>query len=62
MRIALILAALTLTLSGCGENGIDGIPLFREENIALKDGRTVNCVVFQSINEGGIDCDWNNAK
>lgn len=62
MRSALFLLALVFTLSGCGENGIDGVPTFREEKIQMDDDRTVNCVVFQSIQEGGIDCDWRNAK
>lgn len=28
----------------------------------LKDGRTVTCVVWQEYREGGVSCDWANAK
>jgi hypothetical protein len=28
----------------------------------LKDGRTVTCVVWQEYQEGGVSCDWPNAK
>lgn len=28
----------------------------------LKDGRTVTCVIYNSYQEGGINCDWANAK
>lgn len=62
MKTALAFLALVFVLSGCGEDGIDGVPTFREETFTMKDGREVQCVVFQAINEGGIDCDWNGVK
>lgn len=26
--------------------------------ITLPDGRTIPCIVYNSVNKGGISCDW----
>ena len=29
-----------------------------EESITLSDGRTITCILYNGIDEGGISCDW----
>lgn len=33
-----------------------------EQPITLSDGRTVTCVVHSDGYQGGLSCDWSNAK
>lgn len=73
-RIAMVIAGLALSLSlvGCGissggspesdsEAGEQSQYLY-ERTITLKDGRKVTCVVWSGGNQGGVSCDWGNAK
>jgi hypothetical protein len=52
---------LTVVLTSCGGQGNVGEDV-RIEQITMPDGRVVDCIVFQDINEGGVTCDWANAR
>ena len=55
-----IFITLVIALTGCGEGSkSDSIYV---EQVTMPDGRVVDCVIFQSIQEGGITCDWDNAS
>lgn len=60
---ATIALALTL-LVGCSADGSEqstSTDMLRQESITLDDGRTVQCVVYATINAGGLSCDWASA-
>lgn len=62
MKYLIAVIAAVLLLSGCGKDGIDGHPTYFQKDFTMEDGRVVECVVFQSIQEGGLSCDWANAE
>lgn len=43
-----------------GEFKVSGYGSMIEQEIELKDGRTVTCVLYDSNYSGGISCDWQN--
>jgi predicted small secreted protein len=59
MTILAVVAATALT--GCataGAPGGNGSDSFYVEEVALPDGGTVQCVVYNGYQKGGISCDW----
>jgi hypothetical protein len=34
----------------------------REEQVRLKDGRTLTCIVYEGYKAGGLDCNWQEAR
>jgi hypothetical protein len=63
--------ALVASLTGCNSNtggspqndtkaGAISSNLY-ERQITLTDGRTVTCVVYANMKQGGLSCDWNGA-
>lgn len=64
LTVVTVSIASMVLVSGCSTNP-------NQENldsnvepyvVKLEDGRTVTCVVFQAVQEGGISCDWANAR
>lgn len=57
-RLALVLAVLALSSCGIGdaEQGEKMQDNLSSQTMTLNDGSTVECVVFQSIQEGGLWC------
>lgn len=56
--LAGVLLAAIFLLTACGAESAEGIEddNLRPVTTTLNDGRQVECIVFQSINEGGIWC------
>ena len=63
-RIIPALAIAGLLLTGCvsGNANTSDEGRLHEDSITLKDGREITCVNYSSYNQGGLSCDWNNAK
>jgi major membrane immunogen (membrane-anchored lipoprotein) len=64
--VALCLAA---TLVACERTGVpqthangSGGDIFTEDDITLNDGRVIHCLFWYRTYEGGMSCDWSNAK
>lgn len=57
-----ILILFTVVLLGCGGQEDNVGEDVRIEQITMPDGRVVDCIVFQDVNEGGVTCDWDNAS
>lgn len=60
-RIALLFVMLAFATTGCGVTDANSGEDIKNKNIrpvtvVLNDGRTSECVVFHSINEGGLWC------
>lgn len=66
----LAVAVLSLGLVSCGAGSSGGSTqtdnvggTFREADIQLEDGRTVNCLFWNSSTKSnGMSCDWANAR
>ena len=56
MKKVIVLAAIALSLSGCGEFSTS---FSGPKEVKLPDGRTVICVLGES---GSVDCDFDHAK
>ena len=63
-RIIPTLAIVGLLLTGCvsGNANTNNDVLLHEVSITLKDGREITCVKYSAHNQGGLSCDWNDAK
>ena len=61
---AVAAAALVMALAGCasGSEQERSTETLRQESIVLEDGRTVECVIYASYNNGGLSCDWESAR
>lgn len=62
-----VLAAVLL--SGCGSASSDpSLPASNTDsaikayNVTTPSGETVTCVVYTTVNRGGISCDWEKAE
>ena len=60
MKTLIALALTALFLAGCSSEPSTGEVY--EKDITMKDGRTVTCLIFDSYQEAGMDCDWEDAK
>ena len=66
-KTALALITAVLLLGACAsvpgeeaqKSGIEDVSV---AEVPIPGGKTVVCVIFQGVNEGGITCDWENAK
>lgn len=59
-RAAALAALAMLALAGCAGGSLnDPMPDIRPVTVTLDDGRTVGCVTRAN---GGITCDWANAR
>ena len=65
-RIIPALAIVALILTGCdtGDKRVynEDATKLHEEHVKLKDGSEITCIKYSSYNQGGLSCDWNNAK
>ncbi len=58
--LAIAAAIAIIGLAGCANSRIeDPAPGIRAVTVPLEDGRTVQCVTRSN---GGIHCDWENAR
>lgn len=67
MKRALVTLALALVACGGGEmpdddnrstTDVGGWASLDYEEVTLPTGRVIPCVIFESVNKGGISCDW----
>jgi len=60
---AVAAVVLVMALAGCsGSEQERSTETLRQESIVLEDGRTVECVIYASYNNGGLSCDWESAR
>ncbi|UUX60154.1 hypothetical protein [Glutamicibacter halophytocola] len=56
------LALVAVALTGCANGNPDpatGEPgSLYEENVTLRDGRELTCIVYARGYKGGVSCDW----
>lgn len=65
-RLIPALAIMAVALTGCdsGATSVDtGEPTtLYERHITLEDGREVTCIIHSRSYQGGVSCDWDNAR
>lgn len=60
-RLAMLLVLIAFATTGCGLTDANSSEDLEDDNlrpteVVLRDGTVTQCVVFQSINEGGLWC------
>jgi predicted component of type VI protein secretion system len=58
---AVIVGSL-LGITSCSSSGPEEQENWSEVTVKLKDGRSINCLIWIGYRKGGPSCDWANAK